>query len=254
MMTRAAFRRQQRDQVERRDARQRAERATSIACGSARRCAQTRSLIFSWIRPGRTPGHDGDHDREGEHVLVGAGERQRDRADGLQAGEQEAAEDGAVDAAEPADDRGRKADHAEQEAHAEIDLVVVEAVHHAGEGGERRADREGDQHDGGEIDAHGARGLLVLRHRADGETELGPVEQELQPDDHRHAGRQHDHVVEPQVELAEIEGRSAAAPGTASDWRPADRTAARLRAARCPASSVISRVLSAGAERSGSTR
>ncbi len=55
-------------------------------------------------------------------------------------GEQEAAEDRAVDAAEPADDGGGKADHAEIKAHAEIDLVVVEAVHHPGEGGEPRAD------------------------------------------------------------------------------------------------------------------
>ena len=52
------------------------------------------------------------------------------------AGEQEAAEDRAVDVAEPADDRRAEADHAEQQAHAEVDLVVIEAVHHAGEGRE----------------------------------------------------------------------------------------------------------------------
>src|SRR5712692_9344420 len=69
---------------------------------------------------GRAPGHQRDHDGECKHVLVGAGERQRDGADGLQRREQEAAEDGAVDASEPTDDRGGKADHAEQQPHAEI--------------------------------------------------------------------------------------------------------------------------------------
>ena len=107
------------------------------------------------------------------------------RADGLQAGEQEAAEDGAIDAAEPADDGGGKADDAEIEPDAEIDLVVIEAVHHPGEGGKPRADREGDEHDGGEIDAHGARRFFVLRDGANSQTQLGAVEQVLQPDDHR---------------------------------------------------------------------
>src|SRR5437016_4374087 len=89
---------------------------------------------------GRAPGHEDDDDGEGEHILVGAGERQRDRADGLQSREQKATEDGAIDAAEAADDGGGKADDAEIEAHAEIDFVVIQAVHDAGEGSEPRAD------------------------------------------------------------------------------------------------------------------
>src|SRR5439155_26433915 len=106
---------------------------------------------FFLDQAGRTPRHEYDHDREGEHVLVGTAERQRYGADGLQGGEQEAAEDGAVDAAQSADDGGGKTDHAEQKADAEIDLVVVEAVHDAGKGGQSRADGEGDEHDGGEV-------------------------------------------------------------------------------------------------------
>ena len=82
------------------------------------------------------------------------------------------------------------------------------------------ADREGDQHDGGEVDAHGARGFLVLRHRADGEAELGAVEQELQADDHQHAGRQHEDVVEPQVEIAEIDRLAGSSAGNGFGLAP----------------------------------
>src|SRR6266508_6521241 len=74
---------------------------------------------------GRAPRHEHDDDRKGEHVLVGAAERQCHGADRLQGGEEKAAEDGAVDAAEPADDGGGKADHPEQKPDAEIDLVVI---------------------------------------------------------------------------------------------------------------------------------
>src|SRR5947207_2885403 len=85
---------------------------------------------------GRAPSHEDDDDGKGEHVLVGAGERQRDRADGLQRREQKAAENGAIDAAKAADDGGGKADDAEVEAHAEIDFIVVQSVHDSGKGGE----------------------------------------------------------------------------------------------------------------------
>src|SRR6185295_9872824 len=76
---------------------------------------------------GRTPSHEDDDNGEGEHILVSAGERQRDRADGLQSREQKAAQDSSVDAAKPADDGGGKADDAEIEAHAEIDFIVVQS-------------------------------------------------------------------------------------------------------------------------------
>src|SRR3974390_3257749 len=125
------------------------------------------------------PHHQRDDNREGEHVLVGAGERQQHGPNNLQPGEQEAAEDRAVDAAEAADDGGGKTNHAEIEADAEIHLVVVEPVHHAGEGGQPRADREGDEHDRREVDSHRARGLFVLRDGADGETELGAIEEQM---------------------------------------------------------------------------
>ena len=66
----------------------------------------TRSLSFSGIRPVGRHAITAITTREGEHILVGASERQGDRADGLQRGEQKAAEDRAVDTAEPTDDGG----------------------------------------------------------------------------------------------------------------------------------------------------
>src|SRR5262245_13860048 len=66
-------------------------------------------------QPGRAPSHEYDDDREGEHVLVGAAKGQGHRTDRLQCSEEEAAENGAVDAAQSADDGGRESDHAEQE-------------------------------------------------------------------------------------------------------------------------------------------
>src|SRR6478609_3083985 len=150
---------------------------------------------------GRPPSHDGDDDGEREHVFVGTGERQRDRSDGLQAGEQEAAQDGAIDVAESAHHGGAEAEYAEQQAHAEIDLVVIEAVHYAGKGGDARADRKGDQHHGGKVDPHGARGLAVLRHRADRKAELGLVDQEMDGDDHGEPRSQQHQAVQPQREM-----------------------------------------------------
>src|SRR5262249_5519820 len=91
--------------------------------GSASAMRSNRLADLFLDQPGRAPSHEDDHDREGEHVLVGAAEGQ-DRTDGLQRREQEAAEDGAIDAAQSADDGGREPDHAEQEPHAEVDLVV----------------------------------------------------------------------------------------------------------------------------------
>ena len=106
----------------------------------------------------------------------------------------------------PADDGGGKADDAEVKPDAEIDLVVIKAIHHAGEGGKPGADGEGDQNDSGEVDAHGARGLFVLCDGADRQPKLGAIEHILQPDDHHDAGHQHQHIVEAQVEFAEVDG------------------------------------------------
>src|SRR5689334_16939222 len=83
-------------------------------------------------------------------------------------------DDGTIDAAKAADDRGGKADDAKIKPDTEIDFVVVEAVHHAGECRKPRTDGKGDEHDRCKVDAHRARGFLVLRNSPDGETELSP--------------------------------------------------------------------------------
>src|SRR5215470_2745927 len=71
---------------------------------------------------GRAPCHDGDDHGKSEHVLVGTGEGQEHRADRLQAREQKPAEDGAVDASQPADDGRSETDDTEIKADAEIDF------------------------------------------------------------------------------------------------------------------------------------
>src|SRR5262245_50766506 len=83
-------------------------------------------------------------------------------------------------------------------------LIIVEPIHKPGESGEPRADGKGNQNDGGEIDAHGAGGFLVLRDRADGEAKLRAVEQVLNANDHQNTGRQHQYVVEAQIEGANV--------------------------------------------------
>src|ERR1700688_1577907 len=82
---------------------------------------------------GWAPGHDGDDNGEGKDILIGAGKGQQHGADRLQSGEQEAAEDRPINAAESADNGGGKADHAEIKTNAEVDLVVIETIHYAGE-------------------------------------------------------------------------------------------------------------------------
>src|SRR3954453_12895864 len=64
-------------------------------------------------QPGWAPGHDGDDDGKSENVLVGAGEGKRHGPDGPQPRKKKPAEYRAIDAAEPADDRGGKADYPE---------------------------------------------------------------------------------------------------------------------------------------------
>src|SRR6185312_1426548 len=111
--------------------------------------------------PGRPPCHDDDDDGEGKNILVCTGKGKQHGADRLQAGKEEAAQDSAIDAAKTADDGGGKTDDPEIETDAEIDLVVIEPVHNARDGGERRANGECHQDDSGEIDAHGPGGFFV---------------------------------------------------------------------------------------------
>src|SRR6185437_12665339 len=92
--------------------------------------------------PGRPPGHDHDDDGEGKDILIRTGKGKQHSPDRLQASKEETAQNSAIYAAKTADDGGGKADNSEIEANSEIDLVVIEPVHHAREGGERGADGE----------------------------------------------------------------------------------------------------------------
>ena len=167
---------------------------------------------FFCNQAGRLPGHEYDDRRERKHVLVGARYfrnqgRQQNTAQDLQGSKQEAANDGAVHVAQPAQDGGRKTDHAKQKADAEVDLVVVQTVHDAGQRGQPRAQRKSEQHNGLEVDAHQARRLAVLCHRPDRQTQLGPRDHEMHPGNGGQTGDQKNQVVDPQVHAAELEGR-----------------------------------------------
>src|SRR5260370_19255959 len=65
-----------------------------LGCGPRMRLDPLADLFAD--QAGRPPRHQRDHHREGEYVLVGAGERQRDRADGLHRRQHETAEERAV--------------------------------------------------------------------------------------------------------------------------------------------------------------
>ena len=93
--------REQRDQVERGE-RQRDHARPGPAARLPAAAMRSDPLADLFLdQAGRTPGHEHDHDREGEHVLVGAGERSATAPMVCSAGEQEAAEDGAIDVPSP---------------------------------------------------------------------------------------------------------------------------------------------------------
>src|SRR5947208_6784280 len=59
---------------------------------------------------GRAPGHDGYDHRKSEYILVSAGKRQQDGADGLEPRKEEATQDGAIDTAKTPDNCRGEAD------------------------------------------------------------------------------------------------------------------------------------------------
>ena len=67
------------------------------------------------------------------------------RGDGLDDAEDDTAEHGAVDVADAAEHGGGEGLEADDEAHAEVDVPVLEAVRDGGDGGEDGAEGEGDR-------------------------------------------------------------------------------------------------------------
>ena len=92
----------------------------------------------------------------GDVVDVGGGE-------GFGEAEDDAAEHGAVDVADAAEDGGGERLEAHEEAHAVVDVAVLQAVRDRCDGGEEAADGEGDDDDAVGVDAHELCGVRVLR-------------------------------------------------------------------------------------------
>ena len=98
-----------------------------------------------------------------ESESVAIGRCQIGDADHLDDAEQQPAHHGAIDAAEAADQHDGQALGAHVDAHVRRDRIEVQADQHAGNAGERRGDRKGEQDDVIDIDAEDAGDLEVLR-------------------------------------------------------------------------------------------
>src|SRR4051794_20343692 len=92
--------------------------------------------------------------------------------------EDEAAEHGAVDVADAAEDGCGEGLEAHQEAHAVVDAAVLEAVGDGGDGGEEPADGEGDDDDAVGVDAHELCGVRVLGGGLHGAAGAGLADEE----------------------------------------------------------------------------
>ena len=82
---------------------------------------------------------------------------------GLDHAEDQPADDGAVDVADAAEDRGGERLQTGEEAHPEVDVGVAQPVRDARDGGEGGAEGERDHDDAVDVDAHQPRGVGVLR-------------------------------------------------------------------------------------------
>ena len=155
-------------------AQRRAGCATDLR-GRARRTvphAQTFSTSGRAEQAGRHEDQRHGEDREGGDVLVV--DREVGRPQRLDQADEQAAEHGARQRADAAEHGGGEGLDAGHEAVGEVHDAVVEHVEHAGDGGERAADDEGDRDRAVDVDAEQRRHRAVLLAGA-----LGAAERRL---------------------------------------------------------------------------
>ena len=154
--------------------------------------------------------------------------------------EGQAADDGAPDVADAAEDGGGERLQAGEEAHPEVDVGDLQALRDTGDGGEGGADGERDHDDPVDVDAHQAGGVGVLRDGLHAAAGLGAVDEVPQ------ARGAHEQAADGEQGRA-LDRHAADLEGRAGDdgdlrerrraaWRPGSRRTAscRRRAARPP--------------------
>ena len=118
--------------------------------------------------------------------------------------DENAAEHGARDVADAAEDRRGEGAQARGVADDEAGVVVIEAEDEPGRAGQRRAEEESGDDDAVDVDAHHARRLLVLRRRLHRLAHLGAAHEKVQA---QHQGKRHapdQHLAQAQHDIADL--------------------------------------------------
>src|ERR1700687_2155315 len=145
--------------------------AATTAFLSAARRSRTGLTRMMWLpshfldfraaeNAGRQEDQHDHQDREGGDVLVF--DREIGRPERLDEPDEQAADHRAGQRADAAEHRRRERLHAGDEADVEIDHAVIEQVHDAGDGGERRPDHEGERDGAIDVDSDEGRHLEIL--------------------------------------------------------------------------------------------
>ena len=130
---------------------------------------------------GRLDQQDDDEDGEGGGVTPGRQAHRRDKA--LADADGQAADHGAGDGTDAAQNGGHEGFQAQHRAHGGGGLRIAAAVQHRADAGQGRAHRKGEGNGAVDVDAHQAGGVHVLRDGPHGLAQLGALDKQ----------RQHDH-------------------------------------------------------------
>ena len=128
-----------------------------------------------------------------------------DSTDLLDDPDDQAADDGALEVADAAHDRGGERDQAGREALVELHRAVVERVDQARGAGQQAAEQEGQADRAVDVDAHQAGGVGILRGGAHGLAVLGLADEVEERDQQRDGDRPGEDVRAHEVDAADVE-------------------------------------------------
>src|SRR5260370_16399886 len=98
--------------------------------------------------------------------------------------------------------------------------MVIQPVHHPGEGGEGRTNRKGEQHYTSKGNPRGSSRFLVLSHRSDRQAQAAAGNEQVQSTDQQPARGEQQQVAHPQGETAEPNRAGASKWGKTSRLQP----------------------------------